>query len=385
MDYIPLYSAALAFVVTFFLIPPIINVAKVKKLYDVPNGRSSHTEITPSLGGIGIFAGMMMSMAFWAPFRAFVSLQFVLVAFFIIFLIGVRDDILPLSPRKKLYGQIAAALVLILKAGVLITSLYGVFGIWGLPHWVAVLVSLFTYIVIINSVNLIDGINGLAGSLTVLLAGLFGTWFWLLGDIGFSVLAFSLLGATVGFLKYNYTPARIFMGDTGSLLVGTTLAVLAIRFMEANGHLAHENPLWFDSVPAIAVSLLVLPLFDTMRVFIRRMLKGKSPFSPDKTHIHHVLLDLGLSHMQATGILVTGTLLFFTMAFLLQSIGTTYLVLLIVGMATLVSTLLSAYAKKRQIAMDVEEDGFPRKGEIKVPPPKVAPTPTKIKVKQNDT
>ncbi len=377
MTYIPLYSAALAFVVTFFLIPPIINVAKVKKLYDVPNGRSSHTEITPSLGGIGIFAGMMMSLAFWAPFRTFATLQYVLVAFFIIFLIGVRDDILPLAPRKKLYGQIAAALVLIFGAGVLITSLYGVFGVWGLPHWVAVLISLFTYIVVINSVNLIDGINGLAGSLTVLLAGLFGTWFWMLGDIGYAVLSFSLLGATLGFLKYNYTPARIFMGDTGSLLVGTTLAVLAIHFMEANGHLTPENPLWFDSVPAIVVSLLVLPLFDTMRVFIRRMLKGKSPFSPDKTHIHHVLLDLGLSHMQATGILVGGTLLFFGMAFMLQSIGTTYLVLLIVSVATLVSTLLSAYAKKRQNMLDVKQDDFSLKGEIQVDDTEVT---TKVKV-----
>jgi len=345
MDYTPILSVVSAFLVTYFLIPPIINVAKVKKLYDVPNDRSAHTEITPSLGGIGIFAGMIMSVAFWAPFQSFAELQYILVAFLIIFLIGVRDDILPLAPRKKLAGQVAASLVLIFKAGIYISSLYGVFGIWGMPHWVAWLITLFSYIVIINSVNLIDGINGLAGSLTVLISGVLGTWFWLVGETGFAVLSFSLLGATIGFLRYNYTPAKIFMGDTGSLLVGITLALLSIHFMEVNGHLAHDNPLWFDSVPAITVSLLVLPLYDTIRVFIRRILKGKSPFSPDKTHIHHVMLDIGLSHLQATGILVLGTALFFAMAISLQSIGTLNLILVIILCAIISSTILSAFAK----------------------------------------
>ena len=346
MEYTPFLSAISAFLVTYFLIPPIINVAKVKKLYDVPNGRSSHTEITPSLGGIGIFAGMMMSVAFWTPFESFAELQYILVAFLIIFLIGVRDDILPLSPRKKLLGQIAASLVLIFKAYVMITGLYGVFGIGKIPYSIAVVLSLFTYIVIINSINLIDGINGLAGSLTVLVSGLLGTWFLGIEDIGFAVLSFSILGATLGFLKYNYSPAKIFMGDTGSLLVGITLAVLCIHFIEMNGRLPVGNSYRLNSVPGIAISLLILPLFDTLRVFIKRMMKGKSPFSPDRTHIHHTLLDLGMSHMQATAVLVGGTLVFFAIAFSLQDIGTLYLVLLLLALAIGVSSLVDAYANK---------------------------------------
>lgn len=346
MEYIPLISALSAFALTLFLMPPIINVAKAKKLYDVPNGRSSHTEITPSLGGIGIFAGMMFSVVFWSPFNSFPELQYILGSFLIIFLIGVRDDIMSLAPWKKLLGQIAAALVLIFKGGIMITSLYGVFGIWEIPFLVGAAISLFTYIVIVNSVNLIDGINGLAGSIASLIALLLGLWFFAVGNIGFSVLAFSLLGAVLGFLKYNFTPARIFMGDTGSLLVGLTLAVLSIHFIESNNELAVGSSYKYNSVPGIMVSLLVLPLFDTMRVFIKRMLKGKSPFSADRTHIHHIMLDLGLSHMQATGILVLGTLAFFCLAFLIQDIGTLYVVLVIVGLATLVTSLVDAYANK---------------------------------------
>ncbi len=377
MDYTPIFSAISAFLVTYFLIPPIINVARIKKLYDVPNDRSAHTEITPSLGGIGIFAGMIMSVAFWAPFQSFAELQYILGAFLIIFLFGVRDDIMPLAPRKKLAGQIAASLVLIFKAGIYISSLYGVFGVWGMPHWVAWPITLFSYIVIINSVNLIDGINGLAGSLTVLVSGVLGTWFWLAGEVGYAVLSFSLLGATIGFLKYNYTPAKIFMGDTGSLLVGITLALLSIHFMEANGHLTPDNPLWFDSVPAIAVSLLVLPLYDTIRVFIRRILKGKSPFSPDKTHIHHVMLDIGLSHLQATGLLILGTVLFFVMAISLQSIGTLNLVLLIIFCSIAASTVLSAYAKRRQIHQAPKD--------ISVKEKKKSKSSFKVKETQSDT
>ncbi len=326
--------------------PPIINVAKKKKLYDVPNGRSSHTEITPSLGGIGIFAGMMFSVVFWSPFKEFPELQYILGSFLIIFLIGVRDDILPMVPWKKLLGQIAASLVLIFKGGIMITSLYGVFGVWEIPYVVGASLSLFTYIVIVNSVNLIDGINGLAGSIASLIALLLGLWFFATGDTGFAVLAFSLLGAVLGFLKYNFTPARIFMGDTGSLLVGLTLAVLSIHFIESNNVLPAGDAYKYNSVPAIMVSLLILPLFDTMRVFIKRMLKGKSPFSPDRTHIHHIMLDLGLSHMEATGVLVVGTLAFFGVAFLLQDIGTLYLVIVLVTLATIVTRLVDSYANK---------------------------------------
>lgn len=348
MDFIPLYSAISAFAMTFFLMPAIINVAKVKKLYDVPNGRSSHVEITPSLGGIGIFAGMIFSVVFWTPYQSFAELQYIFGALLIIFLIGVRDDILPLSPRKKLLGQIAASLVLIFKAHVMITNLYGVFGIEAISYYTGAIISLFTYIVVINSINLIDGINGLAGSIASLVSFALGLWFIATGDVSYAVLSFSLLGALIGFLKYNFTPAKVFMGDTGSLLVGIVLAVLTIHFMEYNRLLPEGDPYKYKSVPALMVSLLVLPLFDTLRVFVIRMMKGQSPFSPDRNHIHHILIDMGLSHMQATGLLVMGTALFVAMTFFFQNIGTVYLIGIIVLLAFLVSYAISAYANRQK-------------------------------------
>ncbi len=348
MELLPLYSALTALALTYILIPAIINVARIKKLVDVPNGRSSHSEVTPSLGGVAIFTGMVFSVVFWTPFEDFSGLQYILGAFLIIFLIGVRDDILPLAARKKLVGQILAALVLIFKADLHISSLYGVFGVGDIPYWASVLVTLFTIIVVINSINLIDGINGLAGCLAVVVSALLGTWFYLVGEIGYSVLAFSMVGAALGFLRYNITPAKIFMGDTGSLLVGITLAILAIRFIEYNKILPADHAYHLQSVPALVVSLFVLPLFDTLRVFVKRMRAGRSPFSPDRMHIHHILLDLGMTHMQATGVLIVSTLAFAGLTYAMRYLGTPRLVLLILMLAIVLTASVEHYVRRQK-------------------------------------
>jgi len=326
-----------AFALTFFAIPSIIHVAKKKNLTDEPGERRSHTESTPSLGGIGIFAGMIFSITLWAPFSTFNDLQYILCAFVIIFLIGVKDDIDPISPKKKLVGEILAAAILVFKSNVKITSFYGLFGISALPEWVAITVSIFTILVIINAFNLIDGINGLSGSISTLIALTFGSWFYLTNQSELAVVAFALAGAVVAFLRYNYTPAKIFMGDTGALLIGLVCSILAIKFMETNKLLDVGSPYRVNSVPAIAIGVLILPLFDTLRVFVTRILNGKSPLYPDRTHIHHLLLDKGLSHMKATSILVFVNAGFIALVFLLQDVGSLYLLLIVLGLAFVLS------------------------------------------------
>ncbi len=334
-----------AFTLTYFAIPSIIHVARVKNLCDEPGERRSHTVSTPSLGGIGIFAGVIFSIILWTPFEAFGDLQYILCAFIIIFLIGAKDDILPISPKVKLIGEVFAATILVFKSNVKITSLYGIFGITALPEPISILLSVFTILVIVNAFNLIDGINGLSGSISTLISITLGTWFYLSDHIALAMVAFSLAGAVTAFLKYNFSPAKIFMGDTGSLLVGLVCSILAIKFIELNNV---SDPYGFNAVPAVAIGIMILPLFDTLRVFTMRALRGRSPFSPDRNHIHHLLIDYGFNHMQATAILVLVNIFFIIIVITLQDLGSLNLLLLILGIAILMSASLYLTVSRRE-------------------------------------
>lgn len=338
-----------AFTLTYFAIPSIIGIAKEKNLYDVPTSRSSHTVKTPSLGGIAIFAGAIFSIVLWTPFENFGNLQYILCAFLIIFLIGAKDDLSPMSPFKKLIAQILAASILIFKSKIYLTSFYGVFGIYdGLGDAFYTIFTLFTMLVIINSFNLIDGINGLAGSIGALIMITLGGWFFLIDKIEYAIVAFAMAGAVIAFLKYNYTPAKIFMGDTGSLMIGIACAILIIQFIYQNHRLCSESPFKFQSIPAVAFGIIIIPLFDTLRVFITRIIRGNSPFHPDRRHIHHLLIDYGLSHMQATISLVIVNLFFIILVFSLHWMEVHLLLFSILGIASgLTLWLHQAVIKKK--------------------------------------
>ena len=335
-----------AFALTYVAIPAIINIALTKHLYDEPDERKSHSTPVPTLGGIGIFAGVIFSIILWTPFDVFGDLQYILCAFIILFLIGAKDDIAPVSPTKKLLGQVFASFILVFKANVRLTSLYGIFGIGQLPEFWSIILSMFTILVIINALNLIDGINGLSGSVAVIISVTFGTWFLLVEHIELAIVAFSLAGSVIAFLKYNVTPARIFMGDTGAYLIGVIAAILAIKFIEINREI-RPSPYSFDAVPAVAIAVLILPLFDTLRVFITRALRGKSPLHADRTHIHHLLLDSGLSHMQSTVVLVIVNIFFIYLAYEFQHLGSLGLLILLIAVASFLTLILYLIVRHR--------------------------------------
>jgi UDP-GlcNAc:undecaprenyl-phosphate/decaprenyl-phosphate GlcNAc-1-phosphate transferase len=337
-----------AFSLTFLAIPAIIQVAKVKKLYDQPNQRSSHREPTPSLGGIAIFGGAICGIVLWTPVEAFGDLQYILGAMLIIFLIGMKDDMMPVSPTQKFSAQILAALILVYKAQVKLGSLHGIMGIHSLPEMIGFVLSIVAIVGIINAFNLIDGINGLAGGITLMACCLLGAWFFSTGHVAMAVVAFALAGAVVAFLKFNLTPAKIFMGDTGSLLVGTVCAVLVLKFVELHAKLPAGGDGIFEAPLAVALSLVILPVFDTLRVFARRMMQGRSPFSPDRTHIHHLMIDMGLSHVQATAILLGINLCFILLAASLGRMGTLPLLILMFTLAILSSMWLSRAVQHRK-------------------------------------
>jgi UDP-N-acetylmuramyl pentapeptide phosphotransferase/UDP-N-acetylglucosamine-1-phosphate transferase len=319
--YALLLGFSTAFSLTYLIIPVIIRVAIERRIYDRPNERSSHREPTPSLGGIALFAGTVCGTVLWTPGGSFGVLQYILAAFVLIFFVGILDDLLPISPGKKLAGQLLVAIILAYMANVRVTSFYGFAGIHDLSDIASLMLSIIAIVGIINAFNLIDGINGLAGSIGLLACLFFGTWFYLVDVPALMVVAFSLAGAILAFLKYNFTPAKIFMGDTGSLLIGTVCALLAISFIETNYKLRPESPYTLGAAPAIAVAVLILPLYDTLTVLTRRILRGRSPFSPDKTHVHHQLLLLGLSHTATTATLLCINVLFILAAFLFNRQG----------------------------------------------------------------
>jgi UDP-GlcNAc:undecaprenyl-phosphate/decaprenyl-phosphate GlcNAc-1-phosphate transferase len=326
-----LLAVSMAFVITYLAIPVIIEVAELKKLYDVPDERKIHTIPIPSLGGLGIFGGFVLSALVTIPFAQSPEFQFFIAASFVIFFLGIKDDILVLSALKKFIGQLIAAFIIIYKGGLQIKSMHGFMGLNELPEFFSLALTYLTVIVIINSFNLIDGVNGLAGSLGLLTSITFGTYFYFAGMPAYSLLAFSVAGSLVAFLIFNYTPAKIFMGDTGSLLLGLINAILVIKFINVAGSEGAAVPL--ASAPAIGFAILLVPLLDTLRVFGIRIFNRRSPFSPDRNHVHHLFLDKGFSHTKVTVTCVTINILFIAAAYLGRDLGPTVLLLSLVGIA----------------------------------------------------
>ncbi|HSV11443.1 MAG TPA: MraY family glycosyltransferase [Hanamia sp.] len=342
-------SGGLAFLITFFSIPVIIEVAKDKKLFDMPGGRKVHDAVIPTLGGLGIFAGFIIAMLIGVPPSEASVLQYFIAAIMIIFFMGIKDDILILTATKKFVGQLIAAAILIKFAGIRITDMYGMMGINTLSPTVSFLITLFTIVVITNSFNLIDGVDGLAGSLGLLTSITFGGYFYLSGQVMYSVIALSLTGSLIAFLIYNFNPAKIFMGDTGSLLIGLINSILVIKFINIASGPASAFPL--QSAPAIGFSILLVPLFDTLRVVSHRILSRRSPFSPDRNHIHHFLLDLGLNHKKVAFTCVTANILFIIIAYFLRASGSSIVMLILIGGATFLVSIIYFFKSKRKIVV----------------------------------
>ena len=323
-----LLSIAISFTITFLAIPVIITVAERKKLFDLPNERKIHQNPIPSLGGLGIFAGFVMACLIAIQFHGSPEFQYFLAACFVIFFLGLKDDILVISPIKKFIGQVLAAFLIIYKGNVQIRSMHGFMGIHELPESFSLLLTYFTVIVIINSFNLIDGIDGLAGSLGLMAAVVFGFYFLQVNMPAYSILAFGLAGSLAAFLIFNFHPAKIFMGDTGSLLIGLINSILVVKFIEVAN--AVNVPYPIPASPAIGFAILMIPLLDTLRVFSIRIVNRRSPFSPDRNHVHHLLLDKGLSHRSITLMLVSINMLAIVLSYALRDSGCTWIILAIV-------------------------------------------------------
>ncbi|MFL5754018.1 MAG: glycosyltransferase family 4 protein [Bacteroidia bacterium] len=304
----------LVFLTSFFVVlystPPLIKVAILKRLFDEPGERKIHKRVVPTIGGIIIFAATLFSFSLW--FKLDFSLagnmaevldlneyvtefKLIIATSLVLFFVGIKDDIIGTAPIKKLVAHVIVGLILVLIGNVRITGLHGIFAVYELPYWGSVFLSLFTYIVVVNAFNLIDGVDGLAAGVGFIASTAFGFWFIFANDYVYASLSIALSGSLLGFLVFNFSPAKIFMGDSGSLTIGLIICVLCIKVIEypidkLDGILVHI------SKPVVVIATLIYPLADTLRVFLIRAAKGVSPFSADRNHLHHRLIDCGLNH-----------------------------------------------------------------------------------------
>jgi len=326
-----LLTAAVSFIITFLAVPVILQVAEKKNLYDIPDERKVHTRPVASLGGVGIFGGFLLAALLSIQGYLNPEFQYFFAAALVIFFLGLKDDLMILSASKKFIGQIIAASILIHLGKIRLDSMYGLFGFEQVPEGFGLALSYLTIIVVINSFNLIDGVDGLAASLGILTMLVFGIYFFAVDYQAYALLSFAMAGSLVAFMIFNHHPARIFMGDSGSLMIGLVNAILVIKFI----NVAHDPlvSLPITSSVAIGFSILIVPLLDTLRVFSIRIINGRSPFTPDRNHVHHLLLDRGLGHAAVTITCVGINVGFILLAWFGRSLGTTYLLLIMLALA----------------------------------------------------
>jgi UDP-N-acetylmuramyl pentapeptide phosphotransferase/UDP-N-acetylglucosamine-1-phosphate transferase len=289
----------MAFVLTLIFIPPVIYMVKRFKLFDRPNARKEHSVPTPTFGGISIFAGMIVSLLFWFKFYNHPSIITFFLSMVLLFGVGIMDDLKDLAARYKLVIEAGLASLLAVS-GIRITSFGGLFGITELHIVAQYLITVITIVGITNAFNLIDGIDGLAGGLGFMSLVTLGIFLTISKDLNYAMIAFALAGALLGFLYFNFNPARIFMGDTGSLVLGFIIAVLCVQLMKVNAVLPVSV---VPNIYVFTLGIVMIPVFDTLRVFGIRIWKGRSPFSADKTHIHHLVTNKGFTHSFAARII----------------------------------------------------------------------------------
>lgn len=332
----------IAFAFTAFSVPQVVKIAHAKNLYDNPNSRGSSKNIVPTLGGVAIFVGLTLGVTLGGDGFPFFNLKFIFASMLVTFFAGLKDDLVGISPYSKLLALTFSLVIITFFAKLRITHLYGLFGLDQISLIPSIILTFFLGIVIINSLNLIDGIDGLAAAITIEISTIFGIWFALIGLPEYALLAFSLSGSCLAFFIFNVFGHRnkIFMGDTGSLILGTMLFVLAVKLNEFNA--TYTGAFAIKSTPAVMFGFMAYPLFDILRIFILRVfILKRSPFIADKNHIHHRLLAFGLSHLQATLIIFFTNALFILGSLILQQYFNVLTIgLIIFGSAVILSFIL---------------------------------------------
>lgn len=334
--------------VTYIIIPSILHVARARHLYDdLGHFRKQHDHGIPRLGGVAIFVSFNLTILLCSVINHAFPTSYLLIASIILFATGLKDDLSGVNSGTKFLIQFIVGLILVILGDIRLTSMYGIFGVFELSYVASVIISILVIMLLVNAFNLIDGIDGLAGITGIVVNLTFALSFIYIKEYELAMVAFAIVGAIVGFLKYNITPAKIFMGDTGSLLIGLVSAVLAIKFIELNKVGNGRYPEIY-SAPAVAVAILIGPIFDTLRIFFIRAINGIPPFTADRNHIHHRLLKLGLTHLQTTLILGGFNVVALVAVISLNSYGNYVLIMFIFAMCLIANWVLTFMVRSKE-------------------------------------
>lgn len=310
---------------TGLLIPQILLISFRKQLFDQPDERKIHQGVVPRLGGIAFKPVAFFSIAFMFGLCQFFgyghmfdgvsvesrSLAFSFCCIMLLYLVGMADDLIGIRYKAKFAVQIMCG-VMMIAGGMWISNLHGLFGIQRLPEWFGYPLTILVIVFIINSINLIDGIDGLASGLCSVAALFYGIVFFLSQEYIYAVLSFATLGVLVSFFYYNVfgdanKQKKIFMGDTGSLTTGMMLCVLSLKLLQIS---STDVLAGFPNIFILTYSPLFIPCLDVVRVYLHRVRNGKNPFLPDKNHIHHKLLAVGIHQRMAMVAIITASVLF---------------------------------------------------------------------------
>ena len=352
----------IGFVLVILSVPPVLRVARAKRLYDTFNERKVHTQVVPPLGGVAIFIGFILSTIIATDGLSFDSLKYIIASVMVIFFIGLKDDLMDISARKKLMIQFFAAVILVALGNARFTNLQGILGIYELNYFASVLISIFAVLVIINAFNLVDGIDGLASGLAIVSGSVFGIWFYISGNTQFAIMSFALVGSLIGFFLYNVfgNSNKLFMGDTGSLIIGIIISTLVIHFNEFN--LVHGGKYVMQAAPAVSFAIIIVPLIDVLRVMSIRIAQGRSPFSPDKNHVHHRLLTIYKNHLKVTLTIVSANIAIIAFALGLNratlNVNIQFVIIFMLGLAL---SLVPSVILRRKAAKDQQKNKIIRR------------------------
>ncbi len=346
-----LLATLTAFSVGFLVTPILISLLKKMNIGDLPGGRKIHKKFIPSMGGIGFALSAFVAISIWGWQFPLPDMRYLLGAITLMFFVGLRDDMVELKATHKLLGQLVAVILVVVVSDIRIQNLHGFLGIGELNLYISYGFSAFVLLALTNAFNLIDGLDGLAGSSAALVLAVLGFWFTTQGLESYALLSFVFLGGVLAFLFFNWYPAKIFMGDTGSLTLGFVLGALIIAFMENNAALPDGAAWKFEPVFSAGIALMIFPLYDMARVFARRIRRGKGPMTPDKSHVHHFLMRMGLNHGQVTLMLLGVQVFFIALLVTLQNFSDHIVLPLISVIALLLGSRLDQitvkYVKKK--------------------------------------
>lgn len=295
----------ISFVVALAAVPSVIKVASHCRLLDVPDHRKRHERPVPSLAGVAVFGSLLLSTSIIkALFGSGQLAPGLLAAVVVLFFVGCKDDLIGMSAKRKLLAQAVATTLVVLSDDLLLTELGGLIPLQGYSPAIALAATLLPVLLVVNALNLIDGIDGLCSSIGCSSGLLFAVLFALHGQLDYSVYAAVLSGSCFAVLFFNWRPARIFLGDSGSLVIGLLLAVFCLKYYSVGGSSSIFGTVRQPFLICLCLALVYVPVLDTVRVFGTRILSGKSPFAADRTHIHHILLDQGLSVPAIVGVVL---------------------------------------------------------------------------------